>query len=784
MIKLAMRLFLFFSILSFIVPQKIITDYSDYGWAVFLNQIGKTDIAKQTLLKHKNKDVFYYNKLGEFEGVNYKKALYYFKKGEKIDPAEPLILKNLGKTYFFMFFKSKKSSDITDAKKYLKRYLKTNKNDFLMNYIYGESLKFTGEITKGVDYLVKAYMLNPSATRILKEIINIKLSLKDYLWFILNYKQYKLLNYLNSQNIGKILGFISDLKLKSSDKNYKKIQQFIDTIKPEGDLNILKKLVVINFKNRRYSKVIELYRKNINLFEQTPQFSITRFYLFSLYYSKNYYDFSKEVNKRFKKNPDSDFYKYLLSRYYYTLGYIKLPYIYIKDIEKPVFISDNFYRDYESLVKIRYYLLKKDTRMLRKILTDFDMKKIRRASVLLKASILKASLFTNNTTLLKSILQDKNHFLKLIYIINTKTPDEIIDYIKSYPKFIPNILNELVNGKRFSVLHQVLKNIDKKLINDKLYNFYTGRYFEHLGKYKKAYKYYKKAIKENPSLSYLNYYTYFSLINNYKIQNQKYIIERFIKEGNSAAVFDTLGLLLIKDGKLKKGENYLLKAYILTPQDKLIKMHLADFYYKIENYKRALYFYKSSSEGECFTDEYKANIERIKKRIKRLEKINFNIKNYSGLYSIKIYINGKSNPLRLKIKYNGDNLLLSFYHFPMTKMADIYVDGDTIFINHRDKRFYEGEIGDILKNIIGINIDKNDILKLLGIKEGIVFLPYNDIEVSSYKKGLPEKIEIKGGKIRVRIKLIKYDKKTPVIIKKPNTNNLNEVFDIKEVLGE
>jgi tetratricopeptide (TPR) repeat protein len=784
MIKLAMRLFLLFSLLSIVVPQKAIMDYSDYGWAVFLNRIGENKTAKETLLKHKDKDLFYYNKLGEFEGINYKKALFYFKKGEKFDSAEPIILKNIGKTYFFLFFKSKKNSDINNAKRYFKRYLKIDKTDFFVNYLYGESLKYSGEITKGVEYLINAYQINPSATRILKDIIRIKLSLKDYFWVILKYKQFKLLNYLSAEELDNVLEFIEQLKIKSTDKNYNNIRQFLNAIKPEGNLNILKRLIIINFKNKNYSKVVNLYVKNKKLFEEIKPPVIERFYLFSLYYSENYYEFSKEVNRRIKENPDSEFLRYLLSRYYYRFGYKKLPFIYIRNIDKPSFISDDFYNDYKTLVETNYWLFKKDSGKIEKILSRFSSNNIKKSSLLLKINLLKAALFVNEEQIIKSLLKENNRYLHLIYLCKKRKPEDILKQINLNKKEAITILNELVNNGRIKVLYDILNKIDKQTIKPEQFNFYLGRYYERSGKYKKAYKYYKKTIEKNNSISYLNYYVYFSLMHDYKIKNREKIIERFIKEGKSAAVYDTLGLLLIKSNKKRKGEKYLLKAYIFTPEDKLIKMHLADYYYSIENYKKALYFYEKSEEGESFTDEYIQNIKRIKSRLKELKKIDFNIENYFGLYSVKIYLRGKVTPLRLKLKYDNNHLLLSFYHFPMTKMADIYTNGSTYFINYKDKRFYEGQFGNIIENIIGININKEDILNLFGIKEGINFIPYKDIEISSYKEGFPERIEIKGGNIRIRIKLLKFNTKKKIIIKQPDTDKFNEVFDIREVLGE
>ena len=784
MIKLAMRLFLLFSLLNLMVPQKVIMDYSDYGWAVFLDKVGEHRAAKDILLKHKEKDQFYYNKLGEFERVNYDKSLYYFKKGERIDPAEPVIIKNMGKTYFFLFFKTKKNSDIENAKKYFKRYLKTDKTDFFVNYLYGESLKFTGEITKGVEYLINAYQVNPSS-RILKEIISIKLSLKDYFWIILKYKQFKLFDYLSEKELDKILEFIERLKIKTTDKDYDKIKQFVNAVKPNGNLNILKKLIIINFKNKNYSKVVNIYRKNKKLFEETKPPSIVRFYLFSLYYSENYYELSKEINKRFRENPDSAFLKYLLSRYYYRLGYKKLPFIFIRNIEKPSFISDEFYNDYKTLVKIRYWLAEKDRNKLKNILTRvMKSGKIKKSSLLLKINILKAALFINEERVIKNLLKENNRYFKIIYLCNNSKSDDILRYIESNKREATVVLNELINNGRIGILNDILKKIDKQTLKPEQYDFFTGRYYELSGKYKKAYKYYEKTIDKNSSLSYLNYYTYFSLQHNFKIKHKEEIIDKFIKEGKTAAVYDTLGLLLLKANQKRKGEKYLLKAYIFTPEDKLIKMHLADYYYSIENYKKALYFYKKSFEGECFTDEYNQNRERIKKRVKELKKMDFNLDNYYGLYSVKIYSQGKVNPLRLKIKYDGNHLLLSFYHFPMTKMADIYTNGDTYFINYREKRFYEGRFSGILENIIGIDINKDDILNLFGIKAGINFIPYKEIEINSYKKGFPEKIEIKGENIRIRIKLLKFNIKRKIIIKQPNTDNFNEVFDAMEVIGE
>ncbi len=778
-----MKIVLWLNFLFLLSPLKNIDIYFNYGWATFLENIGKPEQAKIILLKEKNKDFFYYLKLGELELTDYDKAIEYFKKAEKINHENPRLLKDLGKTYFFKFMKGNKEEDLENAKKYLSLYLKIDPEDFLLNYFYGETLKYSGLYKESIDYLSKAFSINKNITAIFDEIAQLKLVVRDLNWLEENFKKIgnpdikeKVANFI----LDKILPFKKKELLKESEKYSALAENFFNLKNRE----IKEKSLKLLFRIGAYKRIIELIKKDKNFFENS--IAAKRFYLFSLFYNKDFKELLILLKNNLIKGEDLSFTNYLLSRYYFALRCYRPAFYYLNREELPSFISPEFLKIFSFDVRLSFYLESEDIDKLKILLKKIPDFKI--LSETLKLKIFKAALLTGNQNI-TNLLKDSSKKEKIIYLIFLNSDVDKIKRVVGDDKTLADFtVKSFFEYNRIEKINRFINSYPASFFDKQYYYFIRGRYFERKGRFKRAFYYFKKSAEENlERLKYLNYYVYFALIHNFKVKNIKDLIER-LEKSKSAGIQDTVGYYYYRKEDYKKAEHYFKEALSILAEDVEIKLHLADLYFKIENYRKAKALYESAiSKTSCPYDKFVRNQAYVLRKLKILKKAVPKINSFQGLYSAKVYSNGKVSPFRIKVYYSDSgDFIFKLYYFPMTEFAEFFKkdEDNYILVNKRNKTFYIGSVSEILKNLISLKASEKELLYYLGIKYDPSFEQQNDkIKVDSYEKGFPKKVEIRSGPILLKLKLLKFkinQKKENIT---PDIKDFREVFSLKECIN-
>jgi len=778
-----MKFILLFSILNLLIPQKTVNNHFNYSWAVFLNEIGEKQAAKKVLEKSEAKNIFYYIKLGEFEEDNFDKTIEYFKKAESIDENNKTVLKNLGRVYFFRFVQEHEGDDLNKAKNYLHKYLELEPDDFLANYLYGETQRFSGNIKEAIKYFLKSYSLNPGAVRIVKQVLLLKISENDFDWILKNYKKYKLDRFLSEKIGNDILSNLENKDKKFLLAHKKFLYSFLSDIVSLNKRKLTKKAVIIYFKCDDYRKVISIYKRN---FVDNGNPVLNKLYIFSLFSLEENITLVRELKRGLKEDKSNNFINYIFSRYYYRYGYKKLPYCYLKKVEGGIaFINKTFLEKYRLNIKLSYYLVEGNKKKLEANLNLIKESEIKELHKNTKIKILRAAIFLKRKNLIKRLVNNSYEF-KAIYLANNGKLEDIIKFIEEHPEVVVTFLSELSYLKDTTKLLPVITLSKKNNIGKELYYFYYGRYYELSGYNKKALKYFKKACFNSKNLFLTNYYLYFAALNDFKIKNLDEAVEALLKE-NSPFYYDTIGYVLMKEKKYNKAEEYLLKAYRLCPEDIEIKFHLAEFYFEIENYRKALYFYNNSLKGEKISDDLK--IEELKTKIR--ERINFlrefvyEVEEFYGLYSVKLRTENRNSSFRMKILFDKGETILKLYHFPMSKFSEIYKsNSDFILINFKTNKYFKGKFDHILQSILGVKIDEGDILDVLGIKNEEVFVEYEVIKTLSYEKGIPSEILITGQDVLLKLNLLKYEVNKDRDINKTRTDKYKREYLISKVFDE
>ena len=777
-----MKIVLWLNFLFLLSPLKNIDIYFNYGWATFLENIGQPEQAKVILLKEKNKDFFHYLKLGELELTNYDKAIEYFKKAEKINSKNPRLLRDLGKIYFFKFMKGNKGEDLENAKKYLSMYLKIDPEDFLLNYFYGETLKYSGLYREAIDYLSKAFSINKNITAIFDEIAQLKLVVQDLNWLEENYKKIgnpdikeKVANFI----LDKLLSLKKEEALKESDKYSALVKNFFSLKIKE----IKEKSLKLLFRIGDYEKIIELLKKDKNFFENS--IAAKRFYLFSLFYNKDFKELLTLLKNNLIRGEDLSFTNYLLSRYYFALGCYRPSFYYLNRGELPSFISPRFLDIFSFDVKLSYYLESENIEKLETLLRNIpDLKTLLEP---LKLKIFKAALLIDNKDLI-SRLKDSSKKTRIIYLIFLKADaDRIKEVVGDNKTLVEFTIKSFIEYKQIEKIKKFINLYPASFFDKQYYSFVLGRYFEEKGKFKRAFNHFKKSAEENiERLKYLNYYVYFALVHNFKVKDIKDLIKK-LEKSNSAGIQDTVGYYYYKNEDYKKAEYYFKEALSILSEDVEIKLHLADLYYKIENYRRAKVLYESViSKTSCPYKKFVRKQAYVLKKLKQLKKAVPKINSFQGLYSAKIYNNGKVSPFRIKVYYSDSGeFIFKLYHFPMTEFAEFFKkdEDNYVLINKKNKTFYIGKVDEILKKLINLKASEKELLYYLGIKYEPSFEQNNKIKVDSYEKGFPKKIEIKADSVFLKLKLIKYKLNLKKENITPDIKDFREVFSLEECLN-
>ena len=773
-----MRIVLFFNLLLLLNPVKNLNLYFNYGWATFLENIGEVEKAREVLLKTENKDFFYYVKLGELETIDYEKAINYFKKAEKINGSNKRLLKDMGKVYFFKFMKEGRGEDLENAKKYFSLYLEKVPDDFLSTYFYGEALKYSGKYERAIKILSKAYSLNTKIKAIFDEITLLKLKLKDYDWLLSNFKK------INSNEIKeRVAKYILDNAINKKKGELLKYENLyipiIESTIPLGKLDLIEEGLRLWFKMGEYEKIAKFIENN-KLIEKSM--GIKRFYLFSLFYSKKFRKLLPLLKESLSKSEDLPFTHYLLARYYFVFGCYRASHFYLHRRELPSFINPDFLKIFSFDVDLSYFLETQNKEKLKELLNE--KKNFSKFSDSLKFKIFKAALLVENQEIINSLKNHSEKF-KLLFIIKTDCNlNKLKNFIIQKRTLIPFVFKTLLEFNKTECMKKLISSLPQKILKNSYRFFLYGRYYEEKNKTTKALAFFKRAIEEEPeNKNYINYYVYYALTKNAKIKGIKEYIE-ILKKSESPAIQDTVGYFFYKKGDFKKAEKYFKKALEVLSEDVEIKIHLADLYFKIQNFRKAKITYESVlSKTSC---PYKKIIKRqayVFSKLRKLKTFVKKVNSFQALYSAKIYVNKKISPFRIKLYYERDKkFILKLYRFPMTEFAELYKSDDNyVLLNKRKKLFYIGTFKEIMNFLIGLKTTEKEFLYYLGINYDYN-LEYENkyIKIDSYNQGFPKKIEVKKGDFLLKIKLLKFKVNQPKSYKQPKLDNYKEVFNIKE----
>jgi len=777
-----MRIVLFLNFLLLLNPVKNLNIYFNYGWATFLENIGEVEKARETLLKVGNKDFFYYIKLGELETIDYEKAIKYFKKAEEINGDNKRLLRDMGKVYFFKFMKEGRGEDLENAKKYLSLYLEKVPDDFLSTYFYGEALKYSGKYEEAVNILFKSYSLNTKVKAIFDEITLLKLKLKDYGWLLSNFKK------INSNEIkGKVAASLLDTAINKKKKDLLKeidlYSPIVESTVLGGNVELIEKGLRLWFKMGEHEKIAKFIEEN-RLIEKS--LGIKRFYLFSLFYNKKYRKLLPLLKESLSNNEDLPFTDYFLARYYFVFGCYRASHFYLHRGELPSFINPEFLKIFSFDVDLSYFLETQNKEKLKELLNG--KKDFSKFSDSLKLKIFKAALIVGKEEIINSFKDNSEEF-RALFIINTDCDlKKLKNLMLSKKALIPFVFKTLLEFNKTEYVKRLILSLSPKVLKNSYRFFLYGRYYEKKNKITKSLYYFKKAIEEEPdNISYINYYVYYALTKNEKIKGIKKYIEN-LKKSESPAIQDTVGYFYYKEGDFKKAEKYFKKALEVLSEDVEIKLHLADLYFRTQNYREAKTTYESVlSKRSCPYKKFVKKQAYILSKLRKLKTLVKKVNSFQALYSAKIYVNKKISPFRIKLYYERDKrFILKLYRFPMTEFAELYKSGDNyVLLNKRKKLFYIGSFKEIMNFLIGLKTSEKEFLYYLGINYDYN-LEYENkyIKVDSYNQGFPKKIQVKKGDFLLRIKLLKFKINQPKAYNPPRLDKYKEVFDMKECFNE
>lgn len=152
------------------------------------------------------------------------------------------------------------------------------------------------------------------------------------------------------------------------------------------------------------------------------------------------------------------------------------------------------------------------------------------------------------------------------------------------------------------------------------YHFYYGMALEKTAGFSEAEKHFKKAIELEPRNStYLNYLGYMYSVKNIKLKEARSLLQTALElEPESDAYLDSFGWILYRMGEYDMALEQLVRAAnrasAENKNDPVIYYHLAETYYKLQDYERAQYYFEKTLEHIEDASE-PIDTEEIKKKL-------------------------------------------------------------------------------------------------------------------------------------------------------------------------